>query len=172
MKKRSVTISSIIAMRLMLILAIMLCVSFGIMGDDTRRGKLKLKNVAGSDTIAAISPFDTISTPAASLVVLSGYDKPLRATVETMFVTNRLPSDIVSLSLRITYLDMDGHQLHERDVEVRNVVPAGATRQIKVRSWDSQKSFYYHKGQRPRVDAVTPYEVICVVNNCVVDTVV
>ncbi|MCM1255109.1 MAG: hypothetical protein NC221_03210 [Duncaniella sp.] len=147
-------------------------ISLNSWSDDTRRGKLKPKpKVTSADTITIASPFDTIVAPSAELVTLSGYDKPLRATAETMFVTNRLQAGIVSLSLNISYYDMEGHQLHQRDVEVRNSIPAGATRQIKIKSWDSQKSFYYHLGQRPRVDAVTPYKVNCAVNSCVVDNV-
>lgn len=160
-------------MRLLLVLTVLLFIGLNGWGDDTRSRKLKRKpRVTAVDTMAIISPFDTVAAPPAELVVLSGYDKPLRATAETMFVTNRLQHDIVSISLSITYLDMDDHQLHQRDVVVRNSIPAGSTRQIKVKSWDSQKSFYYHRGQKPRVDAVTPYKVNCVVNSCVIDTVI
>lgn len=140
--------------------------------DNTLRGKLKpaAKPVTAADTVkaAAAEPFDTIAAPSPSLVRLSGYDKPLRASSETLFVTNRLADEILQLSIKLVYTDMSGRQLHERDAEVRVAIPAGATRRVKLKSWDTQKSFYYYLGQKPKVDAVTPYKVKCTVNSCVV----
>jgi hypothetical protein len=139
-------------------------------GDNTLRGKLKAAGARVEHDTVAPAPFDTIVAPGAEVVRLSGYDKPLRSSAETLFVSNGLEVAIEQLAVRIVYSDMSGRQLHERVVELRVHVPAGATRQVRFKSWDTQKSFYYHRGQRPRVDAVTPYSVNCMVNSCVIKT--
>lgn len=140
--------------------------------DNTLRGKLKPVVKVAKDTISVASaePFDTIVAPAAALVRLSGYDKPLRSSAETMFVTNRLDKEILQLSIKIVYTDMSGRQLHERDIEIRTGIPPGATRQVRIKSWDTQKSFYYYRGQKPKVNSVSPYDVKCTVNSCVIES--
>lgn len=147
--------------------------SVTVTGDNTLRGKLKPVEPsvaspgrnAGADAVV----FDTIVAPPDSLVRLSGYDKPLRSSVETVLVTNGFDRTMLQLSVTLTYSDISGRQLHEREVELRPVIPPGATRAVRFKSWDAQKSYYYYLGQKPRVDAVTPYTVRCIVNSCVLN---
>lgn len=141
--------------------------------DNTLRGKLKAvaDSVAppGKKVVTPVVEFDTITAPSDSLVRLSGYDKPLRSSVETLLVTNGFDRTLLQLTVSVTYFDLAGRELHERVVELHPVIPPGATRSVKFKSWDAQKSYYYYLGQRPKVDAVTPYKVHCTVNSCVLN---
>lgn len=123
--------------------------------DDTRSRKLK---PAPHPAAAAAAP-DTMRGPQLDSLRLSGYDKPLRATKETIIVTNNLPVTVTALGLEITYTDTEGRMIHERRVECRAIIPAGATRLVKFSSWDSNHTFFYAKGPRPRVPATTPYYI-------------
>ena len=55
---------------------------------------------------------DTVANPPADSVVVTGFDKQLRSKRETMFVSNHTARAITSITLRIDYFDMAGHQLH------------------------------------------------------------
>ena len=114
--------------------------------------------VSVPDTIA----LDTLDSPDNHLKVrLSGYDKPLRSTRESLFATNRTPYDIDGIILKLTYIDSSGRELHSRLVTVRCDIPRGATRKIDFRSWDSQQSFYYKLSPKPKRDGATPYDIKC-----------
>lgn len=92
-------------------------------------------------------------------VRLSGYDKPLRSTRESLFVTSSLPDTIRALRVKIDYYDMSGRRLHSRDVDIVADIPPADTRNVNFKSWDTQKSFYYHLGAKPRSGTATPYKV-------------
>ncbi len=107
---------------------------------------------------AVAEPFDSISATADS-VRFYGYEKTLRSTRETMFVSNLCRSRSISaLIFTITYTDTKGRQLHRRRVEHRTDIPAGETRRIDIPSWDRQQTFYYTGSPRPRTAAI-PYDV-------------
>lgn len=127
--------------------------------DKTLRGRLKPATKRSTSAAAAV--FDTIVAPADTLVRLSGYDKPLNSRYETLFATNRGASEIVGLTLQLTYTDMQGRMLHEATQTVRTSIPPGATRQLRFPAWDRQQAFYYHRGRRPRTAGVTPFDVRC-----------
>lgn len=112
---------------------------------------------------------DTLRGPRCDSVALAGYDKPLRATHETLFATNRLTHAITALGLRLLYTDMAGRTLHERTATVRVLIGPGETRMVKLRSWDTNRSFYYHGGPVPRTTGVTPYDVKASVEFIVTD---
>lgn len=105
------------------------------------------------------APIDTVNNPSTSTLVLTGYDKPLRSTTESMFIKNLTGRHILSVTLHLEYLDMSGRQLHLRDVTIPCDIPPGQTRQITFRSWDRQKSFVYHRSQRPRRADYSPYKI-------------
>lgn len=134
--------------------------------DKTSRGKLRVNssmvdtNSAGSSLSAG---FDTIVAPAPGEIMLKGYDKPLNSRKESLFVSNSSCRDITALKIKLVYCDLSGRTLHETEREIRAEIPAGATRRVEFPSWDTQNSFYYHLGRRPRVDNVTPYAVTCTV---------
>lgn len=104
---------------------------------------------------------DTV-TPSPGMIGVSGYDKPLRSAKETLLITNRSSRTLISAQLRITYLDAHGRQLHEATIWLDTDIPPGETRQLKFKSWDVQRTFYYRLTGRPRRSDGTLYDVsIC-----------
>lgn len=87
-----------------------------------------------------------------------GYEKTLRATRETIFVTNNTGREATEARFTIVYLDAAGREIHRRRVAKRAAIPPGKTVRLDIPSWDSQKTYYYSGGPRPRVSA-TPYTV-------------
>ncbi len=135
------------------------------MADNTLRGKrlkvadpelLKPSYVTDKDIVP-----DTVFNPSGQQITLSGYDKPLNSSKETMLVTNNTDRTISSLRMEITYMDLSGRELHSATVDIDTSIPAGRTKKIVFPSWDTQLSFYYHLGKKPRTDNVTPYTIGC-----------
>lgn len=118
----------------------------------------------------AAEPADSLvtMTPADGDITLSGYDKPLRSSVESMFVTNLTSDTVTALRLTCTYTDLRGRELHTRSVDADIELPPGATRQITFPSWDRQHSFYYHRSPKPLRTAATPYDFKCRVTSITV----
>ena len=59
---------------------------------------------------------------------------------------------------------MQGRQLHARTDTLTADIPEGETRMIHLSTWDSQHSYYYHRGQQPRTANVTPYDILARIN--------
>lgn len=89
-------------------------------------------------------------------VRFSGFDKKGSSMTESLFVTNLSDSEIVSLTVRLRYAALDGRMFHERDVRIDCVIPAGDTRKVDFRSWDTQRSFRYHRSLDSKSSA-TPF---------------
>ncbi len=117
-----------------------------------------LKPLKAQANAPATEPFDTIAAENFN-VGLSGYEKTLRATRETVFITNRSDSrEIGGIIFTVTYLDNAGRILHRRRVEAHPDIPAGETRRVDFPTWDRQMTFYYKGSPRPRVPSI-PYDV-------------
>lgn len=102
---------------------------------------------------------DTVA-PDSGKVAVNGFEKALRSSTESMFVTNSTGRDISSLYLDITYLDMKGRMLHRNAQWIEADIPAGETRMVYVRSFDRQNLFYYHLSPQPkRASRATPFKV-------------
>lgn len=108
------------------------------------------------DTLAAIGP-----DSAATCLKLNGFEKTLRSRQESVHATNLLAADtIVSLEIRIDYLDLKGRQLHSRTVSVDCEIPPGQTRLLTFPSWDRQQVWHYRLSKPPRSGAqATPFDV-------------
>ena len=117
----------------------------------TRRG---LKAVAPTAVNAVAMRHDTV-TPSPGMIDVAGYDKPLRSSRETLFVTNRSSRTLKGVELRIIYLDAKGRQLHE----AVHWLLAAETRRLSFKSWDLQRTFYYRLTGRPRTSDGTMYDV-------------
>lgn len=87
-----------------------------------------------------------------------GFDKTINSTNESFFISNGLKGPLTGMDVQITYYDMKGRQLHKRNVRIDTAIPAGETIRTDIKSWDSQKSFYFHKSAKPRRQA-TPFDV-------------
>lgn len=103
---------------------------------------------------------DTITEKTADYLSIKGYDKPLRSSRESFFVVNTAGDSIDAFVVTITYFDTQGRMLHRRTQHINTLVPAGETRQISIRSWDTQKAFYYlRSSSSARAQQATPYDV-------------
>lgn len=121
-------------------------------------GSSRLRPAPAASVIPSAEPLDTIPCRQ-GMVSFSGYDKALRSSKETVFVTNLMADTTVEeLRFTITYLDSSRRELHRLSRRVRASVPPGATRRIDFPSWDTQRSFYYHLSPPPRTSAI-PYSV-------------
>lgn len=87
-----------------------------------------------------------------------GFDKTVTGSQESFFISNALESHVNGMEILITYFDMKGRQLHRRRVSLDCNIPSGETIRTDIKSWDTQKSFYYHRSVKPRRQA-TPFEV-------------
>ena len=87
-----------------------------------------------------------------------GFDKTATSGVESFFISNGLDEAISRLEIEITYSDMKGRQLHKRTAGIDCDIPAGETKRTDIKSWDTQKSFYYYRSAKPRRQA-TPFKV-------------
>lgn len=87
-----------------------------------------------------------------------GFDKTATSNLESFFISNSLDSEISGMEIQITYFDMQGRQLHKRKVCIDCSIPAGETMRTDIKSWDTQKSFYFHKSAKPKRQA-TPFTV-------------
>ena len=127
----------------------------------TRHGRLRTETVA-THRAEAVAPADTILPPQTDgMVLLRGYDKPLRGSRETFHITSQTTRRIEAIGLEITYLDTSGRMLHIREAEVRLDLAPGRTLKATLPTWDTNRSYYYVRGPKPRVSGVTPYDVSC-----------
>jgi len=94
-----------------------------------------------------------------SQLSFTGYDKPSSSDTETFFITNNTDYPLAGVDIEIEYLTADSTQLHKRMESISANVPAGETRQVKIRSWDTQHSFHF-KDSRTGRNATYPYIVI------------
>ena len=127
----------------------------------TRKG-LKVKTVVTTDSVS-ISKTDTLLNADTHIIAISGYDKPLSAHNETFFATNKGDKTIKAINITLNYFDRKKRQLHSATITVDCTIPPGETRLLSIKSWDKQKSFYYHLSAKPRRQA-TPYSVTHTIN--------
>lgn len=87
-----------------------------------------------------------------------GFDKTVGSSMESFFISNGLDDAISELEIDITYTDMKGRQLHRRSVKLDCSIPPKETMRTDIKSWDTQKSFYFHQSVKPKRQA-TPFAV-------------
>lgn len=87
-----------------------------------------------------------------------GFDKTAGSSVESFFIVNGLDSMISRIGLDIMYLDMKGRELHRRDCVIDCKLPPKETRRVDIKTWDIQKSFYFHQSAKPKRQS-TPFDV-------------
>lgn len=127
----------------------------------TKQSEKTIKSNASEPTDSIISlatdslTFVEIIRPA---IRFYGFDKTATSNLESFFISNSLDSEISGMEIQITYFDMQGRQLHKRKVSIDCSIPAGETMRTDIKSWDTQKSFYYHKSVKPKRQA-TPFTV-------------
>lgn len=127
--------------------------------DNTLRGRRLHPRVKMADNATLLTQTDTLRLPDRAMIELTGYDKPLRSAYESFLLTNLTAHQLRSLAVTLDYYDMEGRQLHQRCDTIPIAVPAGETRMIKLSTWDTQRSYYYHQGRKPATPRVTPYSI-------------
>lgn len=112
---------------------------------------------AAQDSIISISS-DSITFVEKILPAIRfyGFDKTATSNLESFFISNGLDKDLRKMEVVITYFDMKGRQLHKRTVTLDCDLPAGETKRYDIKSWDTQRSFYFHKSAKPKRQA-TPF---------------
>ena len=104
-----------------------------------------------TDSIAIFLP-DSLS--------FKNFDKTASSSQESFFITNDTPWHLSRVVLGIRYLRADTDEtLHERTATIDIDIPAGATRQAVIKSFDRQHSYYYYRSQQPR-KAATAFKVV------------
>lgn len=86
------------------------------------------------------------------------YDKKASSAKETFFVDNNSSDDIICLDIEISYYTNSGKLIHKREETLTEIFPSGESRKVDIASWDTQKSFHYHKST-PSKKGSTPYSV-------------
>lgn len=145
-------------MRVFVSIALILLSAVVVSAQRTTRRPLRVKpDIVAIDT-AGCCMVDTVAFPG-SRVVVSGYEKPLRSTKETLHVTNADTACVlVSVVLEIAYIDAGGNRMHSRAVDLNCDIYPGDTKMLAFRSWDVQNRFFYAEGPRPRT-AAYPYTI-------------
>lgn len=115
-----------------------------------KRTKAPVPTRAVSDTVC----------PDSGMIVAAGFEKVLRSSRESVFITNNTSRPLEALKLDITYKDMRGRMLHRNAMWVEAEIPAGETRMVSFPSFDRQNLFYYHLSPLPsRASRATPFTV-------------
>lgn len=126
-------------------------------GDKTGRRAQGYTCDTNDITVYSDSTLPSIS----DIVRLSGYDKPATASRETLHLTNLSDSlTITSIKLHLQYLDTQGRELHQREIEIYQPISPGHTELISFPTWDIQRSFHYIRSPKPRRQS-TPYDIRC-----------
>ena len=93
-------------------------------------------------------------------ILFRGFDKTQNNSKESFFITNKTDRTLTGVSLYIDYRTPDGRQLHKRFIRLRCKIPAGETRKVDIKSWDTQHSFYYIKSVRSKKQKGNPFYVV------------
>ena len=122
----------------------------------------RAKKPAKNSPTSAVAPLarDTVFAPPADSVAVAGYEKTLRSTRESMFVTNTTARPLEAMEIEVTYFDLSDRMLHRVSHDLSTEIPAGETRMIDVPSFDRQGLYYYHLSPVPRrAQSATPFKV-------------
>lgn len=130
-------------------------ISFTATAQHTTRGRLKRPvRTESYDTIKV-----TVDNCADSLIHITGYEKPLLSSRETIFMRNYGQSFLESVQLEITYKTIDSKEMHKRTIMLSAQIPPGERRMLTFKSWDINRLFYYHLNVPNTSKQATPYTV-------------
>lgn len=133
--------------------------AWGATRKTTRKGlRVKPEMIQKNDNLISA---DTLRGALTEKIVLSGFDKPLRSNYETVFIKNNTTKNISGIVIDCDYTDSQGRQLHKRTVTMSCNIPAGQTRQVRFKSWDTQQTFYYRRSAKPKKATGAVFNVHC-----------
>lgn len=156
-------------MLLNLLISVLLCSS----GIDARKISAKAphppKAAAESITYKLLNVQDFEDHGIASeQFIFTGYDKPASSANESFFITNNSSVHVSQITVEICYMDIEGREFHRRKAIAEVDLPAGATRNVTIPSWDKQKSYHYYHSVRSPKRITNPYRVaIALFSACV-----
>ena len=132
---------------------------------DTRTTRRNLHRTTSS---AHTTATDITAAGSTDSITATHYDKALRSTRESIFLTNLHSTTVTQVTLTVTYVDSSGKMLHRREVTLECEIPPSQTRMATFTAWDKQKTFYY-KGTRvtPRSPKAIPYDITIEVTSAV-----
>lgn len=141
--------------------ALLLLISISAEGQSRSANKsAKQKNRISLEMLDRQAPMNVVSENTDSLIELSGFDKPLNSNYETFFLRNNGSANLLRLWITLDYTSVDNTPLHSRKETVRTDIPADNSRQISIRTFDRQHSFYYYRSRIPRTEqGVAPFKV-------------
>lgn len=149
--------------RALIVLLASCLLAFSAHAQRTTRKPLKVEQTVKTRTAASQEPYDTLLVSSADTIMpvaISGFEKTLRSRNESLFVTNRLETELVGIEIEISYFDMQSRLLHKRIIALPCSIPPGETRQLNFPTWDKQQVWYYHLSDTPRTRAqATPFRV-------------
>jgi len=150
-------------LRILLPLAATMVLTTTAVDARTRTTRRSLNSTAAAVDVlpqASVSDSDSIAllqvNPAA--VTLRGYNKRASDSRESFLVTNNLKTRISTIRLLLRYSTLNGEMIHERNVTVPVDLAPGQTRLVSVRTFDTQRVYYYYGSSKPRKQA-TPFTV-------------
>lgn len=114
---------------------------------ETAKEKRAMKEAA---TFRVLISDDTLARYSRRNILFSGYEKKLHSARESFFITNRTDHVIISVELSIEYLTPDGRQLNRKFHNIPCNIPPGETRMVDIKSWDTQRAFYYQPSEPAR----------------------
>jgi len=118
--------------------------------NNLRATTLPLERIDADTTLADSLPSGV--DPAA--ITLKNFSKRAGDTKESFLVTNNSAHRMSAVRLRLRYTRLNGEIIHERDVTVPVSLKPGETRNVEIRSFDTQRNYYYYAGPKPRKEAV------------------
>ncbi len=92
-------------------------------------------------------------------IEFNGFDKLLKNGKESFFITNHTDRTLTGITLYIDYRTPSGKQLTKRFIKLSCRIPAGETRKADIPTFDTQRSFYYLRSEKPKKGG-NPFEVI------------
>lgn len=141
----------------LLLLVLSVCVAGNARTPFTK--PVRPPRVQPSGDAAQVAPFDTVWQPAPSEIRVAGYEKTLRSTRESMYISNSTDAPVAGLGLEVTYYDTDGRMLHRASHDITADIPGGETRLVDIPSFDRQNLYYYYLSPvPPRASRATPFK--------------
>jgi len=125
---------------------------------ESGKSEVAVNDIFRNDSLRVITPDSACWDVIKDKVRFYGFDKTANSNTESFFISNGTDSTLVAVGFDIVYTDMKKRQLHRRHIELKCDVAPGETMRHDIKSWDTQKSFYFHQSAKPRRQA-TPFDV-------------
>ena len=119
------------------------------------------KHARSAATTLRTFTVDSASTEPAKLsdIAFSRFDKPVESRNETFLATNNTDYRLLKISIRIEYQLPGIGRIHQRNLVIDCDIPPHQTRQLSVRSFDTQQTYRYSGSRVPPRRKAEPFDV-------------